>query len=65
MHSFEGKRCKKALGLTNALKFDELTYLSDLRIKSMWIDVFFNSILKKQNVMTVDGYLNKMKENLI
>ncbi len=59
------ERSKKVLELINALKFDKLTYPLVSRIKSMWIDVFFHSIVKKQNVMAVEVYLKVLKTNLI
>ncbi len=65
LSSSDKETSEQALELINALKFDKLSYPSVLRIRSMWIDAVFGSLMKKRNVDAVQSYLKALKTNLI
>ncbi len=65
LSSTDSEISKKVLELINALKFDKLTYPLVSRIKSIWIDAFFSSLMKKKNVTAVESYLKEIDTNLI
>ena len=51
--------------MINAFKFDKLTYPSVSKIKSMWVDAFFGSLMRKRNVNAVENYLKNPKTSFI